>query len=79
MSGADQIAEQWAKEKDIPCMVFKAEWQKYGKAAGPKRNKEMLDFADEVIAFHDNLNSSKGTKHMVSIAREANIPTVVYP
>ena len=73
-SGADTFAEQFAEEYDIPIKIFKPDWSKYGKAAGPIRNKEMLEYAKEatpvVIAFWDG--KSKGTKNMVETARKTD-------
>ena len=41
--GADLIAGKEAKKLGIRVMEFKADWERYGKAAGPIRNKQMLD------------------------------------
>ena len=70
--GADAMAEKYANDMGIRVKVMPAEWNKYGKAAGPIRNKQMLDYALEevavLIAFWDG--SSKGTKDMINRARE---------
>lgn len=54
---------------------FPAQWYKYGRAAGPIRNQQMLDEGkpDLVLAFHSDLEHSKGTKDMVTRARKAGI------
>ena len=54
-------------------------WEKFGKAAGAIRNQEMLDFGKPnlVVAFHNDISSSKGTANMVKIAKKAGIPTFV--
>jgi hypothetical protein len=51
-------------------VVFPAEWKKYGNAAGPIRNARMLNegVPDVVIAFHENIHKSKGTKNMMDQA-----------
>ena len=66
--GADKIAENIAKELNIPIEIYNAEWDKYGNSAGPIRNKKMLEEGnpDYVIAFHDDLENSKGTLDMVN-------------
>lgn len=55
--------------------MFLAEWDKYGRAAGPIRNKQMLLYVLEakplVIAFWDGI--SRGTKNMVSQAEKADV------
>jgi hypothetical protein len=64
--GADSMAEQYAKENDIPTLIFKPDWKKYGKAAGPIRNKDIIINSDRVIAFWDG--ESKGTAHSIKYA-----------
>ncbi|WP_197026348.1 hypothetical protein [Polaribacter sp. Hel_I_88] len=49
-------------------MRFPAEWNKFGKAAGPVRNKEMAIYADALIAFWDG--KSRGTKNMIQLAKQ---------
>jgi len=79
--GADRIAEQWAVARHKPLRHFPAEWSKWGNYAGQHRNVQMLNEGkpDLVIAFHTALQQSKGTAHMVKIAREAGIQTFVFP
>ncbi len=72
--GADSIAGSIAHELGFQVLTVPAKWEKYGFAAGPIRNREMLLLSpDIVIAFHEDLESSKGTKHMVSLAQAAGI------
>lgn len=59
---------------------YPADWEKYGKAAGPIRNKQMLEEGkpDYVLAFTNKpLDQSKGTKNMVEQAEKAGIPIVI--
>jgi len=58
---------------------FPADWGQYGKAAGVIRNIDMLKYGepDLVLAFHHNIYESKGTKDMVTRAREADVPVYV--
>ncbi|KAB0575639.1 uncharacterized protein DUF2493 [Fusobacterium naviforme] len=71
--GADTFAEQYAAEKGIQIPVFPAEWKKYGRAAGPIRNRAMLEYAKEetpvVAAFWDG--ESRGTGNMQKQAKAA--------
>ncbi len=73
--GADKLAEELAADRGIAMRVFLADWKRYGKAAGPIRNHKMIDDGkpDLVVAFHDNLDASRGTKNMKTIAYKANI------
>lgn len=76
--GADTIAELIARSIGMKTQIFPAQWNLYGKAAGPIRNQQMLEEnPDLVIAFHNDLNSSKGTKDMINRAKKAGIPTEV--
>lgn len=65
--GADTLAGQWAKTKDINTMIFLPEWEKYGKAAGPMRNTKIVEECDELIAFWDGV--SRGTLDSITKAR----------
>lgn len=70
--GADTIAGLVAKELGLTVREYPAKWSEYGRAAGPIRNKQMYETEkpDIVIAFHNDIENSKGTKHMVSLARK---------
>ena len=73
--GADRLAEAVATRLGIPVNAHPAKWSLFGLAAGPRRNREMLDAGPhEVWAFHDDLEHSKGTKDMLAQARAAGIP-----
>ena len=65
--GADTLGEKYANEKGYPIKRFPANWNEYGKSAGYKRNSEMAEYADALIAFWDG--KSKGTKHMIDLAK----------
>lgn len=71
-SGADAIGERYAKENGLNVEKHPAEWEKYGKSAGPRRNKEMAEICDYVICFWDE--KSKGTKSMINYAIKHNKP-----
>jgi hypothetical protein len=76
--GADMLAAAWAAEHEIPCREFEADWDKHGKAAGPIRNRQMLDERPKiVVAFHDFLPNSKGTRDCVTEAKKRGIVTVL--
>jgi hypothetical protein len=73
--GADKLGEQYAIEKGFKLTKFPADWNKYGKAAGPKRNEQMAKYADTLIAFWDG--KSRGTKHMVEVAGILGFKTII--
>ena len=66
--GADALGEKDAKENNIPIKYFLADWDKYGKGAGPIRNHQMGDYADYLIAFWDK--KSKGTLDMINYMQQ---------
>lgn len=70
--GVDRMGEQYAKERGVPVKQFPANWEKYGKSAGYRRNEEMAQCADALIAVWDG--QSKGTKHMIDTAKKMGIP-----
>jgi len=56
---------------------FPADWNKYGKSAGYKRNLQMGEYADALICFWDG--KSKGSRLMINIAKKLNLPTrIIY-
>lgn len=73
-SGADRLAALWAHETGTYCTTFPADWAKHGRAAGPIRNKEMLDQfkPDVVVAFP----GGRGTAHMVQCADDCGVPVI---
>jgi len=76
--GADRIAGNVAEFLGLEVEKYPANWDKYGRSAGPIRNRDMLDTRPHlVIAFHDDLTKSKGTKDCVTEARNRNIPVEV--
>ena len=71
-SGADAIGERYAKEKGWIVERYPANWQTYGKSAGPRRNKQMAEICDYVICFWDG--KSRGTKSMIEYAIKYHRP-----
>lgn len=73
--GADITAGRLAKEMGLKVKAFPADWSTYGNAAGPIRNRQMVADGnpDLVVAFHNNLSQSKGTKDMLNVAKESGI------
>lgn len=74
--GADLLGEVWAEEQGIPVKKFPAEWEKFGKMAGPIRNRRMAQYAQGLIALWDG--SSRGTENMIQLAQEKGIPVHIH-
>ena len=73
--GADAIGERYAKENGFRIEKYPADWEKYGKSAGPIRNKQMAEISDYVICFWNE--KSKGTKSMIDYAKKLNKPVKI--
>ena len=65
-NGADKLGEIYAGNWDYALERYPADWAKYGKSAGYKRNQLMATKADALVAF--SVGNSRGTAHMIDIA-----------
>lgn len=74
--GADALGEWYAACELLPLKRFEADWDRFGKSAGPKRNMEMAKYADALIALWDG--KSKGTANMIAVATKLNLKVLVY-
>jgi hypothetical protein len=78
--GPDQLGETWARYEMLPVKQFIPDWNPApgvtDKGAGYKRNAEMADYADCLVAFWDG--KSNGTKHMIDQALSKGLETHVY-
>lgn len=69
--GADYLGMCYANDRGYKIEYFFPEWDKYGKSAGYRRNVQMAENADALIAFWDG--KSRGTMHMINIATERGL------
>ena len=74
--GADEWGRQWALRNKIPIQYFPADWENYGKAAGPLRNKQMVSESSLIIALWDF--ESKGTYDLITNGIFQNVLMVIY-
>ena len=74
--GADKYGEEWAKRMSLPVEMFPTDWNRYGKAAGPIRNKQMAERAEALIAVWDGVSS--GTKNMIDNANSLGLRVFVF-
>lgn len=66
-AGLDTIAEKWAKRHGIEWICFLPQYKIYGGKWAPiKRDEEMINYCDELIAFWDG--KSPGTKYSINYA-----------
>tara|TARA_R110001583_G_scaffold38377_1_gene124062 strand:+ start:4298 stop:4456 length:159 start_codon:yes stop_codon:yes gene_type:complete len=50
--------------------------KKIRKVAGPKRNEQMANYSDTLVAFWDG--KSAGTKHMIEVAKSRNLKIKIF-
>lgn len=74
--GADKIGEEWAAYHRKPIKRFPADWDTHGKAAGYRRNVDMANYADALVAFWNG--TSRGTRHMIDIARKKGLQVTIF-
>jgi hypothetical protein len=71
--GADSLGERFAEEFGLTVHRFPADWNgPLKRGAGLARNKEMAEFSDALVAFHDGV--STGTAHMIKTAKKKDMP-----
>lgn len=70
--GADSLAESYARSRGLLVESYPADWDRYGRSAGPKRNAKMVGIANAVVAFWDG--KSSGTRDTIDKAKQKNIP-----
>ena len=74
-TGADAFADAFARGNQIAVERHPADWERHGKAAGPIRNREMVELgADLCLAFIRN--RSRGASGCAALAEAAGIPTI---
>lgn len=75
--GLDSLAGHLAKQRGLTVESYPADWNRYGKSAGFRRNEHMASLGAD-ICFAFPIKGSKGTRHMVTHARSLNIPVFIH-
>lgn len=65
--GPDLLGKEWAIDNNIPVKEFPSDWETNGRKAGIIRNKDMIKYAESLIAIWDG--ESRGTKTIINLAR----------
>ena len=74
-TGADTLADSWAKSRGVEVIACPADWSRHGRAAGPIRNKAMLtDHKPELLLAFPG---GRGTANMIGQAQAAGVKVVV--
>lgn len=73
--GADALAYMFAHRNNVKVYERPAQWDRFGKQAGFRRNSEMAKEADGLLCFWDG--KSKGTEHMINQMAQLRKPVFV--
>jgi len=73
--GADQLGYRWAWKHQVRHQLFRADWERFGKSAGMRRNHQMAQAGDVLVACWDG--QSSGTAHMIQCMEQLGKPVVV--
>ena len=74
--GIDTCVKKYADLKNIPITEFKPDYKKYGRYAPLKRNIDIINYSDLVIAIWDG--KSRGTLHVIENCRLKNKKLMLY-
>ena len=74
--GIDTCARDYALSHDLKLTEFLPEYSRYGRGAPLKRNLQIIEYADVVIAFWDR--QSKGTKNVIENCKKLNVKVDVH-
>lgn len=72
--GADSFGEYIAKQTKTSLIIFNADWNKHGRAAGPIRNRQMAEYADALIVFP----GGRGTNNMIQNAKDKGLMIIPF-
>ena len=72
--GIDTDAHEWARSRMLPTKVINADWEKFGKSAGPIRNAQMARQSDVVVTF----KGGRGTDNMKHTAVALGLKLIDY-
>jgi hypothetical protein len=72
--GADTFGRHWAETVGVSVLRYQPDWDRYGKAAGPFRNRAMVRDADGLVVVR--YRDSRGSKNVLGLAQEKGIPIV---
>ena len=73
--GVDTLAAEYARAHGLRLTEILPQYERYGRAAPIKRNKEIVDYADKVLVFWNG--SSKGTLSVINYAKKCEKPCEV--
>jgi len=71
-TGIDNCGKLFSEKCGIPVKMFGAEWLKYGRSAGPMRNRQMAEYGDALLLIWSG--DSKGSASMLLEMQKLNKP-----
>ncbi len=74
--GVDTLAREYANAHGIKLTEFLPDYRRFGRGAPLKRNLQIIDAADLVLAFWDG--KSHGTKFVIEACGKDGVPIKVY-
>lgn len=74
--GVDTSAREYAAAHGIRLKEFMPEYEKYGRGAPLKRNIQIIEYSDVVLAFWDG--KSRGTKYVIDKCKQRGIEVKVF-
>lgn len=77
--GGDNFAEKIAEQHNIPIKIYKADWNKYGKSAGFKRNTYIAEDSDIIIALLLENEHSYGTEDTIEKSKRLGKKIILVP
>jgi hypothetical protein len=76
--GVDLLGERYAEMFGLGLARYPANWNRYGRAAGPKRNEQMARFADALLAIKPRNRRSPGTEDMIRRAEAHGLRLFIF-
>lgn len=83
--GVDRLAWEWAKSRKVECEEHPADWDLWGRSAGPRRNEVMCQRSlrlqaegHEVVVLAWMVQGSRGTQDMVNRCRARHLDVTVW-
>lgn len=74
--GIDTCAREYAITNNLKLTEFLPDYKKYGRITPLKRNIQIINYADVVLAFWDGV--SRGTAFVIENCRKLSVPVKVY-
>ena len=75
--GAEQLGFRWAWQHLVPRHLVRADWERFGKTAGVRRNHQLAQAGDVLLVLGDG--QAPGTAHLIQCMQQLGKPVIVVP